>query len=578
VEYEPVIERSLTNRPVGAWVGINLACQPLDSLVFTIGDNELRTFNAKDAKVQVPVGEGVYYYLLAEPLPNYFVLSLPHDHPALYAVLALYANRMRPEIIWPVLKKAGDVKLIKDYAICFGKQRYTQFQADCQKAAFEPLARQVEGYNPDLVPPDDAFTLIELFDLLNDKDRVLLKHPALRVNKRLSRKRQRASAKVTADEMAQLEATYLQLADDSTVDNLQAVIKAADLIIKAKPVDLVFEDNLAPYGYPIDDLVFNQDRANLSLRFKIPGTINLLNALPAELVNKLPFLFHTHRYHTLPVVADGLVNVDVLPMLLSPETQAKLDQLMWNEKRLPTGVVEYEPSGLNDNGEVVLLHLSRLPVINRKMVKASSAKALFLLKYEQLKAQAAQKVWNHLVKAKFPKVSQGLVEQYGLEAANWLESQGIKDYGFSPKTVQGEASDVYIAKEIKVSLKGLMSLGSVKVEDVLGKVVNGDKVAGLAALLVPAASEYFGYLTSPAYINARDKESALKGFLYTKQSEAVNLVRQYNYQLAQAVWPIVVGNVWFPEFSSLEEGSLTLDLDGKPVVCTVEQKEVNVEI
>jgi hypothetical protein len=157
----------------------------------------------------------------------------------------------------------------------------------------------------------------------------------------------------------------------------------------------------------------------------------------------------------LPVVADGLVNVDVLPMLLSPETQAKLDQLMWNEKRLPTGVVEYEPSGLNDNGEVVLLHLSRLPVINRKMVKASSAKALFLLKYEQLKAQAAQKVWNHLVKAKFPKVSQGLVEQYGLEAANWLESQGIKDYGFSPKTVQGEASDVYIAKEIKVSLKGL---------------------------------------------------------------------------------------------------------------------------
>lgn len=77
------------------------------------------------------------------------------------------------------------------------------------------------------------------------------------------------------------------------------------------------------------------------------------------------------------------------------------------------------------------------------------------------KARAAQKVFNTIKKDKFPRKSEGFSVRYGDEAATWLKEQGFTDYsGFGPKTVQAEAKDFYLGKELKVSLKGYSTIPS----------------------------------------------------------------------------------------------------------------------
>jgi hypothetical protein len=207
--------------------------------------------------------------------------------------------------------------------------------------------------------------------MMGDSDRVLLKYPGLAYS-RSSRKRERTSVKLTTSELTDLEETFKSLKTDVSVERLNELVALATKIRDGKQVEVKFVDTVMPNGYLVDDLVFSKDRANINMRFKIPGEIALGSVVPDDLRGKLPDTLYLFRYHMLPIVRDGMYNVKSLPVILSDETLNKLADLV-EAGRLPAGVVEF----MKD--DVVLLHLERLPLINRRMVNAVSAQKLFAL-------------------------------------------------------------------------------------------------------------------------------------------------------------------------------------------------------
>jgi hypothetical protein len=123
-----------------------------------------------------------------------------------------------------------------------------------------------------------------------------------------------------------------------------------------------------------------------------------------------------------------------------------------------------------------------------------------------------------------------------------------------------------MGKELKISLKGISSLPSLK--DVQKKMASG-KMTPRFELMSPAVGEVDDFLDSGTYKKAADQDGLFKQWLGDKLTESKKGVRKLLYEMAQIRFSIVVGQTWFNEFATVEEG--TLDIDG--VTATVEAKE-----
>ncbi len=169
-----------------------------------------------------------------------------------------------------------------------------------------------------------------------------------------------------------------------------------------------------------------------------------------------------------------------------------------------------------------------------------------------------------MYKEKQPKSEKdfGFSTQYGEESAAWLKAQGFTDYsGFNPPSVQAESTDFYMAKELLVSIKGLSSFPALK--EVRSKIASGGKLTASVALMAGPLKEV----------------EALEPQAIEEKAEAQRaLTRKLICDLAQIKFAVTVGQVWFKEFSSLDENTMSLVVDGVPIDCKVEQKEKKITI
>jgi hypothetical protein len=320
-----------------------------------------------------------------------------------------------------------------------------------------------------------------------------------------------------------------------------------------------------PDGVPVDALIYNEERPNVSVQVRREGVVNL-KARKAGGHAKVPDAFPTFTFRNYTIIRDGLVNVETLPLMLTKETLKKL-----KAAAIPAAAM----STTNNGG--VLINLRVLPIINRTMVKETSAKTLFELDYELTEARAAQKVYNTYLKDNFEKrSSEGFKVLYGEEDANWLKEQGITDYsGFGPKGKQAAQQDVYMGKELHVALKGLSSLPTLK--DVQTRIASGKHTAS-SSLMAPYVQEVEDFLKSKVYSKAADQPKVFKAWLEGQASAAKKEVRALLYQVSQIRMSVIVGQTWFKEFSSLDENTLTFDIKGQSVTGTVTMKEIEVPI
>lgn len=599
--FEAVLQKKVTGAPR---IEVKIQGDPISGFAFSLVDGDLITFAVENGSIKAPEDLKEVWYLAPGQVGNLngSIASGAKDHvtpgqdssgvralPAAYAAIALYAQRVKSDVVFALLKAVGDVRLILQFGGCFGKQKYSAFTDDAKAAAFDAKLMFTQGYDPSKVPDDDAFTVLHLLRVLasDEENRVLLDGPDFKYSK-IGRGRIDSSELLTEEEQAQMLALTEELGKTKDAKKIKELTTKIAALTENKPDALKFEAEKQEHGYSISSLTYNSERPNVSFLVRKTGTVDLSARIPAEGfaaphgTQPLPAVLPTHIFRNYTVIKDGLVNVDRLPVRLTAGTIRLL-----KEQGMPIETIvgiqgetdaqaRIRAAKASDDRPVnVVFDLRSLPIINRTMVTTVSAKELFEQEYETLKAKAAQKVYNTYKKDRFPKVSEGLATQYGKEVTDWLKEQGITDGGFNPKSVQADATDFYVGKELKISLKGLSSLPTLK--EVQDKMAKG-KLTPSAALMAPYVKEVEDFLDSKAYKNSTKQDQLFEAWLDGQTKGSTKYVRELLYKRAQTVFSIIVGQVWFSEFSSLDENTMTITVDSQSVAGTVEQKEVQIKI
>ncbi len=495
---------------------------------------------------------------------------------AAYAAVSLYAQRMKPNVVYALLKALGDVDFISTFSGCFGKQKYSEFMDQAKEAAFSTDGRFTQGWDPKKVPNDDAFTILDLLRILNDDDenRLLLDSDDFAYS-RIGRGTVDAS-------VWQMEELQEQIDVEQDDDKLKELKDELAALKKTPPLKFVADKE--PNGYPVNALTLNESRPNISVLVKKEGTIDLSKRLKKAEHKKLPRKFPTYIHRNYAIVKDGLVNVKRLPVRMTKGTIMALKKagfpmaaILPNKGETLEQTTTRLKKAAQGRPVKIVIDLRALPVINRQMVKDTSAEAVFKKTYEMMQAKAAQKVFNGVKKAEFPRESKGFKLVYGDEAATWLKDVGITDYnGFGPKVRQADARDYYMGKELKVKLKGLSSLPTLKVAQ--DKTASGKHTTG-SALMAPSVKEVGTFKRSNAYKKAADQPQVFEAWLDGQLKASRGDARKLMFELAQIKFAVVVGQTWFTEFASLDANSLDIDVGGvKPLPCTVEMKEIRINI
>lgn len=559
-QYSPQLETTMTKPVAGKKVQVDLPGDVICGFAYALSGGEITTYGVENGSVSVPENLDSVWYLSPTQVGQVIdTINSTTANGAAYAALSLFSIRAKSDVVWALLKTLGDVKFIDQFASCFGKQRYTQFMEETKAAAFDSKLRCEYGYDPDKVPAEDAFTVLDLLELLqNDPEtRLLLDLPDFKYS-RIGRGRLDADTVLTSEEQSQIETLTTQMKsekDPKVVAKLAAEIAS----ISNKPEALKFVQDPCPEGYALSGLVLAEDRPNVSVRVRKFGTVDLSKRLPEAFsgtgLGKVPSQFKTFVYRNYTLVKDGLINVEWLPLSTS---KATYDKIKANTK-------SYYVVGDHTK---YCVNLSSLPVINRKMVNAVSAKELFEREYELLNSQASVKVFKSYLNELFPaKAGEAYSALYGEEAAQWLKDNGISETnGFNPKSVQAPATDVYMAKELSASIKGYSSLPSLK--DVQAKLKSG-KLNGPGMMMAPYV----------ALVESKKADPNLKDTLAANLESHTNAVRNQMLKLAKLKFAIVVGQVWPTELPTVNDTQYKLTLpDGKVLDCKLEMKEVEVRI
>jgi hypothetical protein len=567
--FEAVLQRRLTSV---SRVEMAVAGDPIQGFVFALQDGDLVTYSMEKGKVRVPENLPGFWFLSpsavgapgATDFKNPNVRQDAIEVRAAYAAVALYAVRMKPNIVYPLLKALGDVAFIEEFANCFGKQRYSTFQERAKKAAYGD-GLYTKGFDPTKVPADDAFTVLDMLHLLSsdNENRVLLDNNGFRYA-RIGRGRVDASDQLTDAEQDEIKTLTEEMGLTKKASRIAEINTRIAEITASKPAALKFEADPMPGGYTISSLTFNEDRPNVSFLVRKSGSVDLSERLPDGL--NVPDTVKTHVFRNYAAIKDGLVNIEQLPINLTSASYQTLKEKIGSDH---ARVLDVDAI---DDKFVGVLNLRELPVINRKMVKDVSAKQFFELQYKLLAAQAEQKVYNSFQKELAPKErSQGLKDLYGEDGAAWLKEQGVTDGGFSPKSVQAESTDFYLGKELKVSLKGYSKLPSLK--EAQASIARG-KVSGPVALMAPAIQEVCDFIT-----RAGNKTAAVQVWLDVQAAAAKEKVRGLIFEIAKTNFAIIVGQIWPVEFKSLDEGTLEIEpVPGTKIECKMEMREVEVRI
>lgn len=501
-------------------IPLKLAAAPSDGYVFAVSGEHVLTF-VPDADGVVLVPEGLNSVAFFTNEAGEAFDHAKHTDAHVFAALVPLAQRMQTDAVFSVLGALGDVALVNLFSSCFSKEDYNRFQASALAAAVDPLKRYAEGYDANAVPKEDAYTVLELLSDLASSDQNLF-YP---YHSAFSYERIGAARAANTDEVT---------------------FSVAD---KAK-------------GYPISGLVWSEDRPNVSIRVKVDGEVSLPASRPAGVPATVPSFI----YRAYTIIRDGIVHTRKMPVALTKETFEKLQT---------NGLLAGEAW---EAGKVYVLEYPKVPAINRKMVKSVTAKDTFDKVIQLARLKGSQKVFNDWRDRVSPKESKKFLALYGEAATEYLKSVGVTDYnGFNPPGTTVKSGDFYVAKELKIAVKGLSSLP--KVDDVQAALTAGKKLKLSEFVMADALKRLAAFTASPMYTEAADANALLATWLETEQKAIVAKTRQLIEQLAQRKFAIVVGHIWFSDLPDMDHNSLEVDVPGfGSATVTATLKDVNIEL
>lgn len=468
-------------------------------------------------------------------------------------VMALYGvHTMTPDLVWAALKKTGDVRFINQFNNCFTKQDYSNIKSELVEAIVDEKLRGLYGIDYNLVPAEDATTVVDVLTFLSENNvKLVTSHPMFSY-KRIGRQ-------------------TLQKEDD-TEDQLAEAIGEAETKEERKVLALKlaehedwnpeFKPNPDSAGVvDISNLVYNSERPNISIQTVQHGTVQIPEWAHKKFM--IPESIETWRYRNYAIVKDGIINLKALPIMCDdPSVVKRLKKEM--------GVEVIRRKGVS------VVNLGGVPLVNRLMTKNISAKEFFSdhVRLESLKAR--QKVLKHFRSELVGAVNAiGLASKYGAEAAEFLSGYGIRDYGFSPKTTTAESTDVYMSRELHVKIKGASSLPSIAA--VQKKAVAKHNAAD--KLIHRELMEYDTFINSPAIAKASEavRKQLIETWIADAAANAIKEVRALNKSLSKTMYGIVAGHGWFTDLGE-GESSMVVEVDGEQYTVSAELVEKEIKI
>jgi hypothetical protein len=301
--------------------------------------------------------------------------------------------------------------------------------------------------------------------------------------------------------------------------------------------EFVYPDNASEIGMSFNTLVWNQDRANLSVQTRLEGKVKL----PKNEFGLTEVDSFIYRNYTL--VKDGIINVSEIPVTLDNKTFNKL---------VGSGLIKYENRVIysSDLFMSTILDISSLPTINRSMAGNSSAKVLANLEFDLIRLQVNQKYLKYLKDEEEKKNPVEKISPWSVEATEWLKSIGItQNSGFAPKVEAVKSEDFYVAPVLKVKIEKTSTVP--KITDFLTKKSSGKALNVVEKLLESRVQEVSDALKDNSTLEVIEK--------LTKSVD--KLRREYLTEIAKIKFGIILSRSWFKEFSSLSENELSVKFD-----------------
>jgi len=360
------------------------------------------------------------------------------------------------------------------------------------------------------------------------------------------------------------DADKKRIAEAKNVEELNKITEE----LKEKNVEIKFVNTDPQRGYSLTDLVWNEERANLSVRIRIEGKAELpTNKYGLDEVS-------TYKYNTFTLVKDGIVNVEKLPVSYTDELYRIISKNGLNAE-------------IDEKAGTIVLDLTQLPIVNKSMVSTISANDLAVQEWELQKLQADKKVYDYYRKSLFPKTSESFVEILTLtlgaekasECAAWLKEIGITDFnGFAPKTDTEESTDFYMSVNLASKIKGLSSLP--KVEDVVTKLKDGKALKLNEFVMADAIKRYQAQTESELYksLSEEKQKEVLRTYLIAKSNELNKKKRNAMQAIAQIKFALILSKKWFKEFKSFDDNTLDVTLDGQNLTFVFDLSEKEIKI
>lgn len=565
-EFEPVFDNKISAEIMGGKKSVvSIDDDYLYDFAFSVGnDGSVLLYNINDGEILVNSSVKEIYFFSPNAIGKSAEIN-DYGEPiilgeniitALYAAIYVLSDKLLNDDAEKIFYALGDQHHYKMLVNAFGKQKLNAFKSAIKDCVVDTAKRFPEGQTTIQPVPDDAYCLMNLIEDLGNINGCLFypNHEEFNYN-RIGRKKVAVGSTIT-------EADKKRLAEAKNVEELGKI--TAELA--EKKVDVKFENSNPNRGYPLTDLVWNESRANLSVRIRIEGEAILPeNKFGIDKVNSF-------KYNTFTIVKDGIVNIKQLPVSYSEE----LEELLTNngvDFTCDKTIHNAEVSDLT-YGHTIVIDLTSIPLVNRGMVKSISAMELAKQQWELKKLQGDKKVYDYYKKELFPKTSKSFVEIVGQEAADWLKEVGITDYnGFNPKVSSAEATDFYMSVVLNTKIKGLSSLP--KVVDVLKKIESGKELKLNEYVMADAIKKYHEQLNSDMYLSLGEEQQkgVLKTYLETKSAILNKKRRKVLQEIAEIKFSLILSKKWFVEFDSFDENKLSVNFDGQDLEFTFDLAE-----
>lgn len=560
-DFEPMFDAKISSSIYGGKkIAVDVTDKYLYDFAFSVTNGSVLLYNIQDGKIMVGSDVKKIHFFSPKAVGiDAPIANIVADSPdtALYAAIYVLADKLMNDDAERVFYALGDNYYYKMLANAFGKQKLNAFKTAIKECVADVSKRYPNGFAKIEKVDDNTYCLMNLIEDLGNAESCLFypNHPDFKYN-RIGRKRVNAAGILTETEKQ-------RLAEAKNFEEATAIMKE----LEEKKIEAKFINTEPDKGYPLTDLVWNEKRANLSIRIYINGEV----VLPKNKfgIDKVA----SFKYKTFTIIKDGLVNVEKLPVSYSEE----LEDLL-KKNGVGYGISSFKSAIDADNAALnskyIVIDLNSIPVINRGMVKSISANALAKQEWELVKIQGKKKVFDYFRKSLFPKESKSFIDMLGQEAADWLKEIGITDYnGFAPKVVEEESTDFYLSVNLETKIKGLSSLP--KVEDVLTKIKDNKPLKISEWVMVDTIKKYIAQTESDLYKSLSDEQQkgVLKTYI-TTNSDILNVrKRKIMQEIAQIKFALILSKKWFTEFKSFDENKLSLKLDDQDLDFTFDMCE-----